>query len=120
MSNKIKIGKFGEEIAAKYLRNKGYKILARNYYTNDGEIDLVCQKNNVIIFVEVKTRTNRNFGWPEEAVTEEKLENIALAAEKYLEEYKIKAEWQIDIISIMIDKKNKVLQIGHLENINLT
>ena len=115
--SKIQLGRFGEQLAGKYLKSKGYKILAKNFYTRNGEIDLVCQKNNVITFVEVKTRTNRNFGWPEEAVTEQKLEKIALAAEKYLQDHKIKFEWQIDIISILIDKKIRLAKLGHLKNI---
>ena len=119
-TNKIKIGKFGEQIAAEYLQNKGYKILAKNFYTRDGEIDLVCQKNDVITFVEVKTRTNRNFGWPEEAVTDEKLEKIATAAEKYLEKNKLSLDWQIDIISIVIDKKTRLVKLSHLKNISIS
>jgi len=53
-------------------------------------------------------------------VTEEKLENIATVAEQYLTEHNINLDWQIDIISIMIDKRNKTVQMGHLENITLT
>lgn len=116
-NNKLRLGKFGEQLAADYLINKGYKILTKNYYTREGEIDLICQKNKVIIFVEVKTRTNRIFGWPEEDVTDEKFEKIATTAEKYLEDNIINKEWQIDIISILINKKTKTAQITHLENI---
>ena len=119
-TNKIKLGRFGEQVAAKYLQNKGYKILAKNYYTREGEIDLVCQKDDVIIFVEVKTRTNQTFGWPEEAVTDEKLEKIATASEEYLQEKEIDSEWQIDIISIIIDQRKKIAKINHFQNISQT
>ena len=115
---KIQLGKFGEKIAADYLENKGYVVLTKNYYTRDGEVDLICQKKNVIVFVEVKTRTSLAFGWPEEAVTDKKLEKLALAAEKYLKEHNIQAEWQIDIISIVLDKQKRLARLNHLKNID--
>jgi putative endonuclease len=117
MFNKVKLGKFGEQIAANYLQNKGYQILETNYYTRDGEIDLICQKDKVLIFVEVKTRTNRAFGWPEEAVTDDKVEKLAATASHYLQEREIDAEWQIDIISIVINKKTKAAGISRFQNI---
>jgi len=120
MANKIKLGKFGEQIAGQYLIKKGYQILARNYSAREGEIDLICQKDEVIHFIEVKTRTNRKFGWPEEAVTDEKLEKIIIASEKYCQDYKINSEWQIDIISILIDQKTRIAELGHIKNIAST
>ncbi len=116
-NQKIELGKFGEEIAAKHLLNKGYKILAKNYYTRQGELDLVCKKSEVIHFVEVKTRISNAFGWPEEAVTEEKIEKISCCAQKYLEQINSKAEWQIDIIGIIIER-NKAVKIELFENVN--
>jgi putative endonuclease len=117
MFSKIKLGKFGEQIAANYLQNKGYQILETNYYTRDGEIDLICQKDKILIFVEVKTRTNRAFGWPEEAVTDDKVEKLANTASHYLQEKEIDPEWQIDIISIVINKKAKSAGLKHFQNI---
>jgi len=117
-NNKLRLGKFGETIAAKYLSDKGYEIVVQNYHTRDGEVDLICQKNEVIHFIEVKTRTNQNFGWPEEAVTDQKLEKISLAAERYLVENKINSEWQIDIVSILINKKTKLAKIKYFNNVN--
>ena len=116
-TDKIKLGKFGEKIAAKYLQDKGYELIVQNFYTREGEIDLVCKKNKVIHFVEVKTKTNKLFGWPEEEVTDEKLENIIDSAEIYLEEKKIKLEWQIDIVSIVINRSKNTAQIKYFENI---
>ena len=119
MSNKnIKLGKFGENIAAEYLQSKNYNIITANYYTREGEIDLVCQKDNRLIFDEVKTRTNKNFGWPEEAVTDEKLEKLVMAGEKYLQEHDLDLAWQIDVISIIINKNTRTAQIKHFQNID--
>ncbi len=114
---KIKLGKIGEEIGAKYLKAKGYKILARNFYTRQGEIDLICQKDRVIHFIEVKTRTSQSFGWPEEAVDEKKIEKISESAQKYLQQNNIRPEWQIDIIGIIIEKENNSARIDFFENI---
>ena len=101
MKSKIIIGKFGEKIAERYLQNNGYQIIAKNYYTRAGEIDLICEKNNVLIFVEIKTRTTTAFGWPEEAITVEKQKHLVKAAEKFLENYdKDFYSVQIDAISI--------------------
>ncbi|GAI75687.1 unnamed protein product [marine sediment metagenome] len=62
------IGRFGENVASKFLKDKGYKIKERNYRTFLGEIDIICESKGNIIFVEVKTRRSDKFGYPEEAV----------------------------------------------------
>ena len=79
-----KIGKDGEEIAAKYLSDKGYKILEKNYYTKFGEIDLIALKNSVLIFVEVKLKHGDGFGTPEEMIGNSKLSQVQRMAEFYL------------------------------------
>ncbi len=118
MTDKIKLGKLGEQITAEYLAKYGYQILKTNYHTREGEIDLICQKDKTIIFVEVKTRTNQNFGWPEEAVTDEKLEKIIIASLKYLQENGIEGDWQIDVISIIFNETKRIFQLKHLENVS--
>ena len=60
--NKRKFGIIGEKIAQKYLKNNGYKIIENNYYTRNGEIDIIANKEKYIVFVEVKTRTNEKYG----------------------------------------------------------
>jgi len=117
-NNKIKLGKCGEQMAADYLKNNGYKIMAKNYRTREGEIDLICQKNSIIHFIEVKTRTSQKFGWPEEAVTDQKMEKIIATAEAYLMENQIDSEWQIDIISILLNKEKRKANIKHIANIS--
>ena len=78
LSNKEK-GRFGEEIAAKYLENNGYKILERNFhYSKYSEIDIVAKERDVLVFVEVKMRTTTDFGHPFEAISRKKLENILI------------------------------------------
>ena len=94
------VGAWGEHQAAGFLLANGLQVLEKNYRTSEGEIDLIARDGDEIVFVEVKTRTNLNFGFPEEAVTEEKLEHLTTAAELYLLEYLEEQDWRIDVIAI--------------------
>ncbi len=94
------IGAWGEDQAAEYLIKQGLTILERNYRTREGEVDLIARDGDTLIFVEVKTRTNQEFGYPEEAVTEEKIEHIHNVAEDYLVEHLEVTDWRIDVIAI--------------------
>lgn len=86
MSNRKKvIGSIGEEYTTGILLAKGYQILARNYRTPFGEIDIVAAIDAQLVFVEVKTRTNRKFGFPEDAITQVKQSHMISSAESYLE-----------------------------------
>lgn len=116
MTNKG-IGKYGENLAKKYLENLGYKILDMNYkYSRYGEIDIIALYKNELCFVEVKTRRNNKFGTPMEAITKDKLIKIQLSAKNYIQEKKPKFEhYRIDAISIEL-KENKE-EITHIKNI---
>lgn len=94
------LGSFGEGIASQYLAEKGYKIIDKNYYTRHGEIDLICEKNGRIIFVEVKTRTSTTFGFPETAITKKKLRSLIFTAQRYM--LNKKQPWQIDVLAITL------------------
>ena len=84
MRDKKLLGKIGEDMAEAMLFAEGYSILARNFRSYFGEIDIVCEKDNVLYFVEVKTRTSKTFGEPEEAVDELKRYRIRRTAEYFL------------------------------------
>jgi len=117
------IGNLGEKVAENYLKNKGYKILDRNYEfrifgaPQKGEIDIIAQKNNIINFVEVKTLKNADNFLPEEKVDFQKQRKLVKAAESWLMKKKIPldTQWQIDIIAVEISQNNKA-KIRHLEN----
>ncbi len=123
-----KVGNFGEEIAVKYLERKGYKILERNYTKNwssikKGEIDIICRKEKIISFVEVKTiiqsfQNNLSPFSPEEKVNRQKQKKIILLAETWLEENNISlnSDWQIDVIAIRVDLARKKAKISHFLN----
>lgn len=97
-----KTGKWGEELALAFLQQKGFRLLEKNYRTSSGEIDLIFFKNEELVFVEVKTRRSRNFGSPEEAVDDDKLEHLEFAVEAYLGQHpELEDTWRLDVISIV-------------------
>lgn len=112
--NKSKTGKNGEDLASKYLHSQGYSILERNFHCPFGEIDIICEKAGVLVFVEVKSRFNNNYGSPEEAVTQSKLRKINRTIDYYLIQHHQKFKpLRIDLIAIDNGK------INHLENISI-
>ncbi len=107
------LGTKGENIAARYLEEQGYKILTRNFRSRYGEIDIICSLDHSIIFVEVKTRSNTSFGYPEEAITKTKQQHIRKVALEYLTSCSLPfREIRFDVIGILI-KEGKP-QINHL------
>jgi len=107
MNNKQREGKIGEKIASKYLEEKGYKIIIKNFRCYRGEIDIIAKEKDTLIFVEVKTRTSTKYGEAKEAVNRQKQKHIFEAAEYFL--YKIKNDeifTRIDVIEIYINNRN--------------
>ena len=116
MYKKHVIGKFGEDEAAKYLEQQGYKILDRNFNCKRGEIDIVALDKKEIVFIEIKSRTNREYGLPAEAVTKKKIEHILKTAEYYLFVRNLQKEpARIDVIEIFI--QNNKIKINHLKQV---
>lgn len=114
--NKRKYGIIGEKIAQCYLVNKDYEIIETNYYTKRGEIDIICQKDNCIIFVEVKTRSNLKFGTPAMAVNYTKRKHIKSVAKMYLCVNKLNnSEIRFDVVEVFIN--NGKCNINHIEGI---
>ena len=116
-----KVGREGEEIAAKFLLDKGYKILERNYYTRFGEIDLVVSKNGVLTFIEVKLKHGDDFGTPEEMIGGFKLSQVQRMAEFYLMDKPKMAEiyktYLIDAVCVVTSEDGEVERINHYENL---
>ena len=120
-TQKQNIGKFGEDIAIKYLENHGYKILERNYRKPWGEIDVVAQQSDELVFVEVKTQ-NQEFEWrPEENVTRHKKRQLSKIINTYLKEHRVYSEidFRVDVLGIIINDETKIAQIEHIQNIIL-
>lgn len=94
-----KIGAWGENIATRYLETLGYQIIGRNVRTPYGEIDIVARKDDIPIFIEVKTRTGISLGPPEIAITMPKQAHMLAAAEFYAQQHDLD-HWQIDVIAV--------------------
>ena len=109
------LGVNGEEIAARYLEAAGYRIVERNYRIRAAEIDLIAERDGVIVFVEVKTRLSMKYGRPSEAVTLNKQRKIIMAASVFMqqEEYAQRA-CRFDVIEIMIGSGD--CRINQIEN----
>lgn len=118
MSDKKKIGNRGEELAANLLVRKNFRIIEKNYRFGKGEIDIVCEdpENKSLVFVEVKSRTNLNFGDPIYALTKSKMGQLRKIADAYLYEKKIKnIDCRFDVVTILFKPKDKP-EIKHYIN----
>jgi len=98
----IRLGTRGEGLAVKHLKNKGYRIIKRNFKTPSGEIDIIAQDGDTLVFVEVKARTGESFGRPEEAVGPRKQKKIRTIAQQYLFSQKKERAARFDIVSVLI------------------
>lgn len=115
-NHRQRLGKWGEEAAAAYLTGNGFEILAENLRTPYGEIDLLARKDSVLVFVEVKTRSNRAYGEPEAAITEKKKAHMLAAAEAYLQSHPDQtSDWRVDVISI-VRLPGDDMDLQHFEN----
>ena len=117
MSNKI-VGQKGEDLAASFLEDNGYKILERNrHFSRLSEIDIIAlDRKQILVFVEVKTRTTENFGIPFEAISKSKYTHIKQGLFMFLSENKQYKKYRIDAISVVLEP---VLKIEHLKNVTL-
>jgi putative endonuclease len=102
---RLRLGKCGEEAAVEFLREQGYKIIARNYRSRFGEIDIIARDKDTLCFVEVKTRHSDRFGTPEEAVTRAKQKQIAKSALSFLKErHLLDTKARFDVVAIVYSK----------------
>lgn len=117
-----RVGQGGEDLAARYLQDKGYRILERNYRFQRAEVDLVCfqpaknyEDGGELVFVEVKTRSSHTYGVPETAVDISKQKNLRRAALAYLYEYRMEGAYcRFDVLAIT--RTSSQVDIHHIEN----
>ncbi len=114
---RLALGRWGEGRAAAYLERQGYRILDRNVRTPCGEIDLIACRGSDLIFVEVKTRRNKKFGFPEAAVNRAKQARVQAAAEHYLQRNStVGSNCRIDVIAVEKCAPPRTERILHFEN----
>lgn len=110
------IGKIGEDVAIKYLENLGYTIIERNFVATQGEIDIIAKDNKELVFIEVKTRTNMQFGKPVEAVNKIKQKHLISAVKYYIYYKHLEDEFvRIDVIEVYLSKNSA--KINHIKQI---
>ena len=122
MTIKSEFGNWAENHVAQYLKSKGYEVIENNYRKPWGEIDIIAKKDGILIFVEVKASKDGVAGFePENRVSKEKLRRMNRAIQTYLAYKKCKPdqEWQIDIMSLTLDRDRGVVKIKHFKNIDV-
>jgi len=112
MAEHNELGEKGEELATQFLRQKGYKILQRNYRFKKLEVDIICEDKNELVIIEVKTRASRYLAGPEDTVSKSKQKSIVKAANQYIIDNEIDLETRFDIVSIILNDKET--HIDHL------
>lgn len=123
ISKKRKIGDLGEKLVEKHLVKHNFKILNRNYQKKWGEIDIIAQKNDIIHFIEVKTKIQRSDRWknydPLENIQNWKIKKIMRGMQGYLTEQKLpqNTKWQIDMAAVLFDFENKKAKIKLIQDI---
>jgi putative endonuclease len=108
------IGKVGEEIAAKHLQDKGFKILGRNWRIEKWEVDIIAEDNEERIFVEVKTRFSEDYGNPADAVTKKKQRYLISAANLYANQNNYEGKMRFDVVCVYLEKGKKAI-VEHIE-----
>ena len=114
-SGRRDLGAFGERVAAAHLEAKGYRIRARNFRCREGEIDIVAEDGDCLVFVEVRTRRGDAFGTPAESVTVAKERRLLTVARAYLQEHiDVPPNQRIDVVAIELSR-GRLLAVQHIE-----
>jgi len=111
------VGKLGEKLARKFLQKRGYHIQETNFHCREGEIDIVAQQKDYLVFIEVRTKSSLDFGSPEESITSAKKEKLIASALTYINAHQnLPSSWRIDVVAIEIDQNGKTKRIELIEN----
>ena len=114
MAEHNELGNLGEERAQNFLISKGYKILQTNWHIGKLELDIVAEKDDWLVIVEVKTRSTETFEHPEEAITRKKIRNIVNATHEYILQFDWNGETRFDVISVI--PYGQEFRIEHIED----
>lgn len=114
MAEHNELGKLGEELAVEFLQKNNYAILETNWTFQKAEIDIIAQKENVLVIVEVKTRSSLEFGLPQDFVKPKKIQLLVKAVNEYIISNDLEVEARFDIIAIYKDDKS--YKIEHIED----
>ncbi len=110
-------GILGEKLAGDFLRKRGYRILEANYRCPRGEVDLIAEHKDYLVFVEVRTKRSREFGTPEESITPTKMERLRTVASHYRQTHdNLPQLWRIDVVAVELGRRGKPSRIELIEN----
>lgn len=110
-------GRWAEEMAVRALRKKGYEMVERNFANKFGEIDIIAKDGGTWVFVEVKAKTGKDFGLPEEMISPGKLTRVKKMATIYLEGLVVPC--RIDVVAVVLTPEGEVARLTHYENVYL-
>lgn len=111
------IGILGEKLALEHLRKRGYRILETNFRCREGEIDIIAQDKDYLVFVEVRTRRGSSFGTPEESVTVAKKEKLTSLAFAYLQTHrKSSSLWRFDVVAVELNQEGQISRIELIQD----
>ena len=111
-------GILGERLAGDFLKKRSYRIIETNYRCPEGEIDIIAQHGDYLVFVEVRTKKSLEFGTPEESITSAKKERMKATAFHYQQTHDdLPPLWRIDVVAIELDQKGKLSRIELIENV---
>jgi putative endonuclease len=111
-----RLGQRGEGLAAAYLEKRGYVVRERNWRCLAGEMDIVAEDGDCLVFVEVRTRRGRKYGSPEESVTRAKQAKLVEVAQTYLQEHGWDGDWRIDVVAVEMTSRGKLLRVDLIKN----
>jgi putative endonuclease len=114
MAEHNKLGDLGEELAVEHLVKNGYDILERNYTYQKAEVDIIAQKGDTLVVVEVKTRSTADFGNPQDFLKPKQIKRLVMAVDAYINANDLDVEVRFDIIAIVIE--GKTVDLEHLED----
>ena len=116
-ADKMRLGDLGERAARGHLERAGYAILDANYRSPHGEVDIVARDGDTVVFVEVRTRSGRSFGAPEESITAGKARRLIATAQTYLQRNEeLPRHWRIDLVAVDVDSRGRIARIERIEN----
>lgn len=126
MPSNLRIGKLGEDIAERFLRNKGFTIIERNFLRKWGEIDIICKKGDIVHFIEVKTVSQRTFSHsdtdehrPEDNLHQNKAIRLKRVIETYIEENDLEEDYCIDLITVKVIESKTIARVKMFSDVIL-
>ena len=114
-TSRARLGRWGEGVASRFLQEKGYRIITTNYRSLWGELDIIAQDGEELVFVEVRTRHSVKYGTPEESLSDAKVQRLLDTCHNYLQRYADPdAHWRIDLVCIRLGPGYRLESVSHL------